>query len=113
MFVTVVPLSSPNEAVEIVWKKGSFGFDLSVTYTLCITWLVSQGKLTYGKIGEWRFDKRSFTDGPPPRNLAMPPPGVPESVVSMNNCHAMSYICIIYVLLPLSAWVSTNRASIG
>ncbi|KAF6155405.1 hypothetical protein GIB67_019931 [Kingdonia uniflora] len=38
------------------------------------------GELTYGKIGEWRFDKRSYLRGPPPKNLTMPPPGVPESV---------------------------------
>ncbi|KAK1275124.1 hypothetical protein QJS04_geneDACA003760 [Acorus gramineus] len=42
-----------------------------------------QGKSTYGKIGEWRFDKRSYSDTPPPRNLPMPPAGVPESVVTL------------------------------
>ncbi|TVU22621.1 hypothetical protein EJB05_32334 [Eragrostis curvula] len=42
-----------------------------------------KGELTYGKIGEWRFDKRSFQDRPPPRNLTLPPPGVPESVVTL------------------------------
>lgn len=42
-----------------------------------------KGELTYGKIGEWRFDKRSFLRGPPPRNLPLPPPGVPESVVTL------------------------------
>ncbi|KAG6548902.1 hypothetical protein Mapa_009665 [Marchantia paleacea] len=42
-----------------------------------------KGELTYGKIGEWRFDKRSFTRGAPPRNLPLPPPGVPESVVTL------------------------------
>lgn len=41
------------------------------------------GKLTYGKIGEWRFDKRSYDKGAPPRNLPLPPPGVPESVVTL------------------------------
>lgn len=41
----------------------------------------TQGELTYGKIGEWRFDKRSHLQGPPPKNLPLPPPGVPESVV--------------------------------
>ncbi|KAK3038956.1 hypothetical protein RJ639_027441 [Escallonia herrerae] len=40
-----------------------------------------KGELTYGKFGEWRFDKRSYLRGPPPRNLSLPPPGVPESVV--------------------------------
>ncbi|GJN37933.1 hypothetical protein PR202_gb26934 [Eleusine coracana subsp. coracana] len=42
-----------------------------------------KGELTYGKIGEWRFDKRSYDDRPPPRNLTLPPPGVPESVVTL------------------------------
>ncbi|WOL06712.1 hypothetical protein Cni_G15446 [Canna indica] len=42
-----------------------------------------KGELTYGKIGEWRFDKRSYLRGPPPRNLSLPPPGVPESVVKL------------------------------
>ncbi|CAN0905465.1 Hydroxyproline O-arabinosyltransferase PLENTY [Linum grandiflorum] len=42
-----------------------------------------KGELTYGKIGEWRFDKRSYLGGPPPRNLSLPPPGVPESVVRL------------------------------
>ncbi|CAN6691745.1 unnamed protein product [Malus baccata var. baccata] len=43
-----------------------------------------KGELTYGKIGEWRFDKRSYLSGPPPRNLLLPPLGVPESV---NQAH--------------------------
>ncbi|KAJ6315386.1 hypothetical protein OIU78_018806 [Salix suchowensis] len=42
-----------------------------------------EGELTYGKIGEWRFDKRSHLSGPPPKNLSLPPPGVPESVVRL------------------------------
>lgn len=45
----------------------------------------AQGELTYGKIGEWRFDKRSHLRGPPPRNLPLPPPGVPESVVCLDS----------------------------
>lgn len=43
-----------------------------------------QGELTYGKIGEWRFDKRSHLTGPPPKNISLPPPGVPESVVGLG-----------------------------
>nr|XP_027107204.1 hydroxyproline O-arabinosyltransferase 3-like [Coffea arabica] len=42
-----------------------------------------KGELTYGKIGEWRFDKRSHLAGPPPKNISLPPPGVPESVVTL------------------------------
>ncbi|KAG4962023.1 hypothetical protein AAZX31_14G034100 [Glycine max] len=42
-----------------------------------------KGELTYGKIGEWRFDKRYHLLGPPPKNLPLPPPGVPETVVQL------------------------------
>ncbi|CAN4125044.1 unnamed protein product [Withania somnifera] len=42
-----------------------------------------KGELTYGKIGEWRFDKRSYIQGPPPKNLSLPPSSVPESVVCL------------------------------
>ncbi|CAH2044403.1 unnamed protein product [Thlaspi arvense] len=42
-----------------------------------------KGRLTYGKVGEWRFDKRSYDSTPPPRNLTMPPPGVSQSVVTL------------------------------
>ncbi|GAB2277098.1 hypothetical protein Dimus_011806 [Dionaea muscipula] len=42
-----------------------------------------KGELTYGKFGEWRFDKRQYLNGPPPKNLTLPPPGVPESVVRL------------------------------
>ncbi|KAL7150936.1 hypothetical protein ABFS83_05G147100 [Erythranthe nasuta] len=42
-----------------------------------------QGKSTYGKVGEWRFDKRSYQNSWPSRNLSMPPLGVPESVVTL------------------------------
>ncbi|KAK8661985.1 hypothetical protein V6N13_091573 [Hibiscus sabdariffa] len=54
-----------------------------------------KGELTYGKIGEWRFDKRSFLRGPPPRNLSLPPPGVPQSVFAIWNFdeHARGLSC--------------------
>ncbi|XP_069143601.1 hydroxyproline O-arabinosyltransferase RDN1-like [Solanum lycopersicum] len=42
-----------------------------------------QSELAYGKIGEWRFDKRSYIKGPPLKNLSLPPPNVPESVVTL------------------------------
>ncbi|KAL1564331.1 Hydroxyproline O-arabinosyltransferase rdn2 [Salvia divinorum] len=42
-----------------------------------------KGELTYGKVGEWRFDKRAYLDAPLPRNLPLPPRGVPESVVTL------------------------------
>lgn len=55
-----------------------------------------QGQLTCGKIGEWRFDKRSYLRGPPPKNLSLPPPGVPESVVRFEQ-----YYNIFAVYSPL------------
>ncbi|KAI5064130.1 hypothetical protein GOP47_0020800 [Adiantum capillus-veneris] len=42
-----------------------------------------KGELTYGKLGEWRFDKRSHLQAAPPKNLPLPPRGVPESVVTL------------------------------
>ncbi|XP_021734230.1 hydroxyproline O-arabinosyltransferase 3-like [Chenopodium quinoa] len=44
-----------------------------------------KGELTYGQITDWHFDKRSFQDGPPPKNLTLPPPGAPETVVRLIN----------------------------
>jgi len=68
-----------------------------VTYALLL--ILIKGELTYGKIGEWRFDKRSYLHGPPPRNLSLPPPGVPESVVCtlVSECFQISnYVLIIF-----------------
>ncbi|XP_021772174.1 hydroxyproline O-arabinosyltransferase 3-like [Chenopodium quinoa] len=42
-------------------------------------------ELTYGKITDWHFDKRSFQDGPPPKDLTLPPPGAPETVVRLMS----------------------------
>ncbi|CAA0841417.1 Unknown protein [Striga hermonthica] len=42
----------------------------------------SKGELTFGKPGVWGFNKRFYLDGPPPRNLSLPPSGAPESVVT-------------------------------
>ncbi|KAK1369943.1 Hydroxyproline O-arabinosyltransferase [Heracleum sosnowskyi] len=42
-----------------------------------------KGQLMDGKFGEWRFDKRSYETTWPSRNLPLPPPGVPESVVTL------------------------------
>lgn len=53
---------------------------LHYTYGLDYT---LKGELTYGKQGEWRFNKRDYLDNAPPQNLPLPPEGVPESVVSL------------------------------
>ena len=39
------------------------------------------GTFTPGKVGEWRFDKRTYSQVPPPRNLGEPPPGMKNNLV--------------------------------
>ncbi|VAH76054.1 unnamed protein product [Triticum turgidum subsp. durum] len=70
----------------VIIKKPPFDKKLDNTFIIHFTYgcdYTLKGVLTYGKIGEWRFDKRSYQDRPPPRNLTLPPPGVPESVVTL------------------------------
>ncbi|KAK9823561.1 hypothetical protein WJX72_003781 [[Myrmecia] bisecta] len=40
-----------------------------------------QGEFTPGKYGDWRFDKRSYSGSPPPRNLGQPPTGMKNELV--------------------------------
>ncbi|KAL0032623.1 hypothetical protein WJX77_011236 [Trebouxia sp. C0004] len=40
-----------------------------------------EGEFTPGKIGAWRFDKRSYSEKPPPRNLGAPPDGMKNELV--------------------------------
>ncbi|XP_020962733.1 hydroxyproline O-arabinosyltransferase 3 isoform X1 [Arachis ipaensis] len=63
-----------------------------------------KGQLTYGKIGEWRFDKRSYLLGPPPKNLSLPPPGVPKSVVRLVKM-------VNEATANIPEWDSLNRKS--
>ncbi|KAK4388629.1 Hydroxyproline O-arabinosyltransferase 1 [Sesamum angolense] len=74
--------------VSLAMKKDpeadkAFGWVLEMYAYAVASALHGVGKLTYGKIGEWRFDKRSYDNIWPPRNLTLPPPGVPESVVTL------------------------------
>ncbi|WVY93927.1 hypothetical protein V8G54_033015 [Vigna mungo] len=62
-----------------------------------------KGELTYGKIGEWRFNKRAYLSGPPPKNLSLPPPGVPETVVQLVKM-------INEATANLPKWDSLNRS---
>ncbi len=39
------------------------------------------GEFTPGKIGAWRFDKRSYSGKPPPRALGEPPVGMKNELV--------------------------------
>ena len=40
-----------------------------------------KGKFTPGKYGEWRFDKRTYAQLPPPRHLSEPPRGMKNALV--------------------------------
>lgn len=39
------------------------------------------GVFTPGKFGAWRFDKRSYINRPPPRDLPLPPSGMQNDLV--------------------------------
>ncbi len=45
---------------------------------------VHEGKFMPGKYGEWRFDKRSYAQMPPPRHLGDPPPGMENELVKAS-----------------------------
>ncbi|KAF9604279.1 hypothetical protein IFM89_004985 [Coptis chinensis] len=83
MWLKDITLNYPKESAERTDASNLAKVQLLIAVTLGLFFLEAQGKLTYGKIGEWRFDKRSYLRGPPPRNLPLPPPGVPESVVML------------------------------
>jgi len=53
---------------------------ISIHYTYGMDYDL-KGKFTPGKMGAWRFDKRSYSSTYPPRNLPPPPPGVDNDLV--------------------------------
>ena len=79
--------------VPLLWSKLMFIISVNVYFVLFYD---VQGELTYGKIGEWRFDKRSYLHGPPPRNLSLPPPGVPESVVRLVKFRLLNNYIMLF-----------------
>lgn len=53
-----------------------------------------EGVFTPGKYGAWRFDKRTYSDKPPPRNLGAPPAGMANELVSLIplTVHRQSFL---------------------
>ncbi len=47
-----------------------------------------EGVFTPGKYGAWRFDKRTYAEKPPPRNLGPPPQGMKNELVCNSMCAA-------------------------
>ena len=54
---------------------------------------VHEGKFTPGKYGEWRFDKRSYAQLPPPRHLGNPPPGMDNELVQILKRAVRALFC--------------------
>ena len=44
-----------------------------------------KGVFTPGKYGEWRFDKRTYAQLPPPRHLSEPPRGMRNALVCVRD----------------------------
>lgn len=58
------------------WPYFLLHYTYGMDYTL-------KGEFTPGKYGEWRFDKRTYHQQPPPRNLGMPPAGIQNELVRL------------------------------
>lgn len=71
----------PKLAAQPPWDTKLDGFYI-LHYTYGNDYTLD-GVFTPGKIGAWRFDKRSYMGSAPPRNLSLPPKGVPETVVTL------------------------------
>lgn len=54
---------------------------------------VHEGTFTPGKYGEWRFDKRSYAQLPPPRHLSDPPPGMDNELVRILKRPVLALAC--------------------
>ena len=55
-----------------------------------------EGVFTPGKIGAWRFDKRSYSEKPPPRSLGPPPDGMKNELVRsyFTACIQLVHVCV-------------------
>lgn len=59
-----------------------------------------KGAFTPGKYGEWRFDKRTYAQLPPPRHLSEPPRGMKNALVGC--CFLWSSMILVCSLLNMS-----------
>lgn len=71
-------MSQPPWDTGMEMKPGLPFYILHYTYGMDYT---LAGVFTPGKYGEWRFDKRSYSGGPPPRKLGQPPAGMKNDLV--------------------------------
>ncbi|CEG00521.1 unnamed product [Ostreococcus tauri] len=63
------------------WDK-EIGDFLSIHFTYGMDYDL-QGKFTPGKVGAWRFDKRSYQNAYPPKNIPSPPEGTDNDLVRL------------------------------
>lgn len=80
-----LPSLAPITLVPRLMAQPPWDDDAADTYILHYTYGVDyalNGTATPGVLGEWRFDKRSYADRPPPRGLPPPPPAVAAAAPS-------------------------------
>ncbi|KAK9833448.1 hypothetical protein WJX81_006347 [Elliptochloris bilobata] len=65
-----------------LWPSYLLHYTYGMDYTL-------EGQFTPGKIGAWRFDKRSYAGKPPPRKLGEPPKGMTNEL-TRHLIHAIN-----------------------
>lgn len=68
----------PKLQAQPPWDQSLTGFYI-IHYTYGNDY-TKEGVFTPGKMGAWRFDKRSYMARIPPKNLELPPKAVPETV---------------------------------
>ena len=71
------------------------------------------GVFTPGKVGKWRFDKRSYMAGIPPKNLDPPPRGCDNELVKrliemMNEAIAWPWTRAVKETQPESAFCTAS-----
>ena len=71
----------PQLTSQPPWDK-SIGDFLSIHFTYGMDYALN-GSFTPGKFGEWRFDKRTYQNGIPPRDLLPPPQKCDNELVKL------------------------------
>ncbi|KAE8711949.1 putative ubiquitin-protein ligase [Hibiscus syriacus] len=87
-------LNGVQHTSERLYAAAAMGFEIGKKFIIHYTYGCDynmKGELTYGKIGEWRFDNKIVFTWTTPTKSSLPPPGVPESVVSFPTAPSSIY----------------------
>lgn len=71
-------MAQPPWDTKMDMAPGKPFYILHYTYGMDYT---LEGVFTPGKYGKWRFDKRSYSGGPPKRHMGQPPDGMKNDLV--------------------------------